>query len=69
MTMQFRFSAIGVDRSPHPGCRRAMLLATALIGASSLTTPGWAAPRMEATITRTTFGIPHIKAKDFAGLG
>jgi acyl-homoserine-lactone acylase len=28
-----------------------------------------AAARYEATITRTTFGIPHIKAMDFGGLG
>lgn len=28
-----------------------------------------AAARYEATITRTTFGIPHIQAKDFGGLG
>ncbi|MGX7926903.1 penicillin acylase family protein [Tsuneonella sp. HG094] len=31
--------------------------------------PAQAASRPKATITRTTFGIPHIKAKDFAGLG
>jgi acyl-homoserine-lactone acylase len=28
-----------------------------------------AAPRYEATITRTSFGVPHIKAKTFGGLG
>lgn len=28
-----------------------------------------AAPRYEATITRTKFGMPHITARDFGGLG
>ncbi|WP_447761537.1 penicillin acylase family protein [Sphingopyxis panaciterrae] len=28
-----------------------------------------AAPRYEATITRTTYGVPHVEAKDFGGLG
>lgn len=31
--------------------------------------PAQAAPRYEATITRTTFGVPHVEAKDFRGLG
>ena len=30
---------------------------------------GPSAPGYEATITRTRFGIPHIKAEDFGGLG
>jgi acyl-homoserine-lactone acylase len=41
-----------------------LLTATHLLAASAQ-----AAARYEATITRTTFGIPHIKAKDFGGLG
>ena len=41
------------------------LLAAGAVLAGSAT----AAAQYEATITRTTFGIPHIKARDFAGLG
>src|ERR1700733_1447659 len=41
-----------------------------LLGAAILfTASAEAAVRYEATITRTTFGIPHIHAKDFGGLG
>jgi acyl-homoserine-lactone acylase len=35
----------------------------------STTTATAAAPRYDVTIARTQFGIPHIKAKDFASLG
>ncbi|HEY1076001.1 MAG TPA: penicillin acylase family protein [Fontimonas sp.] len=31
--------------------------------------PSATAPAFEATITRTTFGIPHVKASSYAGLG
>jgi acyl-homoserine-lactone acylase len=41
------------------------LLAAAML----LTTSAEAAAHYEATITRTTFGIPHVQAKDFGGLG
>lgn len=48
--------------------RRGML--GALLAAAALyAIPAAAAPRYEATITRTTFGIPHVEAKDFGGLG
>lgn len=48
--------------------RRGML--GALLAAPALyAIPAAAAPRYEATITRTTFGIPHVEAKDFGGLG
>jgi acyl-homoserine-lactone acylase len=40
-----------------------------LTAAMLLTTSAEAAKRYEATIARTTFGIPHIQAKDFGGLG
>ena len=41
-----------------------------MLGAAALLAgTGQAAARYEATITRTTFGIPHIQAKDFGGLG
>lgn len=49
---------------------RARLALAALLGATVLSAAtAQAAPRMSATITRTTYGIPHIKAKDFASLG
>ncbi|MCP3730553.1 penicillin acylase family protein [Sphingomonas sp. MG17] len=44
----------------------AVLLASASVAAAF---PAQAAPGTDATITRTRFGIPHIKAKTFAGLG
>lgn len=48
--------------------RLPLVIATSLLAAcASLPTPE--APRYEATITRTHFGIPHIKATDFRGLG
>lgn len=41
-----------------------------LLGAAALlTASAEAAAQYEAAITRTTFGIPHIKAQDFGGLG
>src|SRR5580692_5314398 len=41
-----------------------------LVGAAILlTASAEAAARYEATITRTRFGIPHIQARDLAGLG
>ena len=41
-----------------------------LIGAAALlTASAEAAVKYEATITRTSFGIPHIEAQDFGGLG
>src|SRR5580692_2052887 len=40
-------------------------LATAVL----FTTCAAAGTKYEATITRTTFGIPHVQARDFAGLG
>ena len=41
-----------------------------LLGATTLlAVAAEAAAHYEATITRTTFGIPHIKAQDFGGLG
>jgi len=40
-----------------------------LVAASLLASSAQAAAHYEATITRTTFGIPHIKAGDFGGLG
>jgi acyl-homoserine-lactone acylase len=53
----------------RPSASVCLTLAAAL-GASALAAlPAQAAPKMRATITRTTYGIPHIKAKDFAGLG
>lgn len=54
-------------RRGSPTLRR---LAAALI-AGTMLCPGAAAaaPRAEATITRTEFGVPHIKAKDYRGLG
>jgi len=38
-------------------------------GAALLAASAEAAAQYEATITRTSFGIPHIKAQDFGGLG
>ncbi|WP_447752578.1 penicillin acylase family protein [Sphingopyxis fribergensis] len=43
----------------------ALLAVSALFPAAA----AHAAPKAEATITRTQFGIPHIKAKDYRGLG
>lgn len=37
--------------------------------ASAAVLPAQAQVRTEATITRTKFGIPHVKAQSFAGLG
>jgi acyl-homoserine-lactone acylase len=51
-------------RSNYKSLLTCLLGAAALLGASAP-----AAAQYEATITRTTFGIPHIKAKDFGGLG
>jgi acyl-homoserine-lactone acylase len=48
----------------HLLCRASMAAAIALAAM-----PAVAAPRYEATITRTTYGIPHIRAKNFGGLG
>lgn len=49
---------------------KARLLAGVMAGTGALiAAPVAAAPHMQATITRTTYGIPHIKAKTFAGLG
>lgn len=45
------------------------ILSGAALGALALAPSASAAPRVAATITRTTYGIPHVKAKDFAGLG
>ncbi|MES2442757.1 MAG: penicillin acylase family protein [Pseudomonadota bacterium] len=48
--------------------RRALLAATALLALAAA--PALAkGPRYAATITRTTQGIPHIRARDMAGLG
>jgi acyl-homoserine-lactone acylase len=44
-------------------------LLTASLALSLLAGSAHAAAKYEATVTRTTFGIPHIKAKDFGGLG
>jgi hypothetical protein len=45
-------------------------LLTGLLGAAALlAASAAAAAQYEAAITRTTFGIPHIKAQDFGGLG
>lgn len=44
---------------------------SALLIAGSLMAPAVAdaAPKAEATITRTQFGVPHVKAKDFRAVG
>lgn len=39
------------------------------LGMSVLAASAQAGARYEATITRTSFGMPHIKAKNFGGLG
>lgn len=55
-------------RIKSTGCSRgmaALLAASALFPGTSL----YARPKAEATITRTEFGIPHIQAKDYRGLG
>ncbi len=47
-----------------------MKAATLLTGIAAIALTAQAAGAApQATITRTTYGIPHIKAKDFAGLG
>src|SRR5690606_28797049 len=33
------------------------------------TAPGTATPEFSAEIRRTAYGVPHIKAQDYAGLG
>ena len=44
------------------------VVATALAGAVTIA-PAAAKDRLDATIVRTTYGIPHIKAKDWRGIG
>lgn len=44
-------------------------LALGLALAATAATPALARPRYAATITRTAYGIPHIVARDMAGLG
>jgi len=45
-------------------------LAAAVIAGTMLAPVAAAAPpRAEATITRTEFGVPHVEAKDYRGLG
>ncbi|HKY91559.1 MAG TPA: penicillin acylase family protein [Nevskiaceae bacterium] len=48
---------------------RLRVAACAVVLAGCASAPPQDAPRYEATITRTTFGIPHVKAADFGGLG
>lgn len=56
-------------RHKHP-LARFMLLASAIIAvAACVAMPARVRQTTEATITRTTFGIPHISARDFRGLG
>lgn len=43
---------------------RALICGMALVGSAAM-----AEPRHEATITRTTYGIPHIVASDWGGIG
>lgn len=67
-------AAVLARRSPRPdssgralrtwGAMAALCAVSAL-----LASPALAAPRYEASITRTTFGVPHVEAKDFGGLG
>lgn len=53
-----------------PFLLRALPGATAvLVLAACASTPAVPTPQYEATITRTSFGIPHIVARDYAGLG
>jgi acyl-homoserine-lactone acylase len=47
----------------------ATLTAALLASACASTTPASDPPRYRADITRTEFGIPHVKAADFEGLG
>jgi acyl-homoserine-lactone acylase len=57
---------------PIPGLQTLCgYLSPKLMVAASLAfaTPALADPKYEATIVRTTFGIPHIKAKTMGGLG
>jgi acyl-homoserine-lactone acylase len=42
---------------------------TAALALSVAPVPASAAPRYDVTVARTQFGIPHIKAKDYASLG
>jgi acyl-homoserine-lactone acylase len=58
---------ISLNSTIRTNCKsllKGLLGAAALLAASAA-----AAAQYEATITRTTFGIPHIKAQDFGGLG
>jgi acyl-homoserine-lactone acylase len=49
--------------------RLAILTAGAVATALALAPAAGAASRYDVTVARTQFGIPHIKAKDFASLG
>jgi len=49
--------------------RMAILAGSAAALALTPATAALAGKRYEATITRTTFGIPHIEAKDWRGVG
>jgi acyl-homoserine-lactone acylase len=46
-----------------------LTVAAALALAACAGTPAQRAPGYEVTITRTTFGIPHVHAQDFGSLG
>jgi acyl-homoserine-lactone acylase len=69
-------------RDTHPGAgalpgnmaglrigTRAVLIAAALSLAACVGVPQVTRPEFEASITRTRFGIPHIRATDYGGLG
>ena len=49
--------------------RNTLLAASAAALAITASTEALAKPRYAATITRTTFGIPHIEARDWRGVG
>ncbi len=48
---------------------RVILFSLALFAARGLAAPMPAAARYDATITRTQYGIPHVVAKDWRGIG
>ena len=52
-------------------CRRTRWSRLGALATLALAVGGWAteAPRYEAQIRRTTYGIPHVQANDWGGLG